>query len=123
MAVYLDLLVSEGLLVTLPSRPPPTLLPLCREDSWGKAASLLDLPLLLFLAPLLPAGHSTPWRLLFSTHLHGESFTRMMSCIKGHGPTVLLLRDTKGHVFGGFASHSWEIRPQFQGEGQQVEKL
>ena len=109
-------------MVTLPSRPPPTLLPLCREDSWGKAASLLDLPLLLFLAPLLPAGHSTPWRLLFSTHLHGESFTRMMSCIKGHGPTVLLLRDTKGHVFGGFASHSWEIRPQFQGEYKHFQK-
>lgn len=32
------------------------------------------------------------------------------------GPTVLLIKDTKGHVFGGFASHAWEIKPQFQGE-------
>ncbi|XP_076126163.1 MTOR-associated protein MEAK7 isoform X2 [Alosa pseudoharengus] len=115
VAVYLELLVSEGLSVTLPSRPPPTLLPLCREPPWGQLrTSLLDVPLLLFLAPLLPTGTSAPWRLLFSTHLHGESFTRLVSGCKGRGPTVLLLRDTKGHVFGGFASHSWEIRPQFQ---------
>ncbi|XP_076126155.1 MTOR-associated protein MEAK7 isoform X1 [Alosa pseudoharengus] len=119
VAVYLELLVSEGLSVTLPSRPPPTLLPLCREPPWGQLrTSLLDVPLLLFLAPLLPTGTSAPWRLLFSTHLHGESFTRLVSGCKGRGPTVLLLRDTKGHVFGGFASHSWEIRPQFQGDSR-----
>ena len=32
------------------------------------------------------------------------------------GPTLLLIKDTKGHVFGGFASHAWEVKPQFQGE-------
>lgn len=34
----------------------------------------------------------------------------------GGGPTLLLIKDTKGHIFGGFASHHWEIKPQFQGE-------
>ncbi|KAL2093072.1 hypothetical protein ACEWY4_010384 [Coilia grayii] len=118
VAVYLELLVSEGLSVMLPSRLPPTLLPQCREAPWGQLRSLLDLPLLLFLAPLLPERHSAPWRLLFSTQLHGESFTRLVSGCRGRGPTVLLLRDTKGHMFGGFASHSWEIRPQFQGDSR-----
>lgn len=32
------------------------------------------------------------------------------------GPTLLLIKDTKGHIFGGFASHGWEVKPQFQGE-------
>ncbi|KAG7231079.1 hypothetical protein INR49_025109 [Caranx melampygus] len=59
-----------------------------------------------------------PWRLVFSTHLHGESFTRMVAGLIKRGPTVLLVKDTKGHVFGGFASHGWEIRPQFQGDSR-----
>ncbi|XP_063052336.1 MTOR-associated protein MEAK7 [Engraulis encrasicolus] len=119
VAVYLELLISEGLSLAFPSRPPTALLPQCREAPWAQLrSSLLDLPLLLFLSPLLPEGHGAPWRLLFSTQLHGESFTRMVSGCKGRGPTVLLLRDTKGHVFGGFASHGWEIRPQFQGDSR-----
>lgn len=53
---------------------------------------------------------------MFSTSLHGESFTRMVAGLLNHGPTLLLIKDTKGHVFGGFASHGWEVKPQFQGE-------
>lgn len=64
----------------------------------------------------LPDRYSAPWRLVFSTQLHGESFTRMVGGLLKHGPTLLLIKDTKGHIFGGFASHGWEIKPQFQGE-------
>lgn len=64
----------------------------------------------------LPDNYSAPWRCVFSTRLHGESFTRMVSGLMKRGPTLLLIRDTKGHVFGGFASHAWEVKPQFQGE-------
>ena len=64
----------------------------------------------------LPDGYSAPWKLVFSTRLHGESFTRMVTGLTKHGPTLLLIKDTKGHVFGGFASHTWEVKPQFQGE-------
>ncbi|XP_029951949.1 MTOR-associated protein MEAK7 [Salarias fasciatus] len=114
---YLELLVSEGLKVSL-GRPPPTLLPPCRETPWQEASCLLDLPTLMFLAPQLPDGHGAPWRLVFSTQLHGESFTRMLDGLMRKGPTLLLVRDTKGHVFGGFASHSWELKPQFQGDSR-----
>lgn len=64
----------------------------------------------------LPDRHSAPWRLVFSTRLHGESFTRMVGGLMKQGPTLLLIKDTKGHMFGGFASHGWEIKPQFQGK-------
>ncbi|XP_035769356.1 MTOR-associated protein MEAK7 [Neolamprologus brichardi] len=66
----------------------------------------------------LPDGYSAPWRLVFSTQLHGESFTRMVAGLMKQGPTLLLIRDTKGQVFGGFASHTWEVKPQFQGDSR-----
>lgn len=40
----------------------------------------------------------------------------MVAGLSKRGPTLLLVKDTKGHVFGGFASHPWEVKPQFQGE-------
>ncbi|XP_010882423.2 MTOR-associated protein MEAK7 [Esox lucius] len=118
VAMYMELLIGEGLNVGLTSRLPPTLLPPCWETPWDKLRCLLDLPLVMFLTPHLPDGYATPWRLLFSTQLHGESFTKMVGSCRGCGPTVLLIKDTKGHVFGGYASHSWEVKPQFQGDSR-----
>ncbi|XP_056455066.1 MTOR-associated protein MEAK7 isoform X1 [Gadus chalcogrammus] len=118
VAAYLELLVSEGLAVVLPNRPPLTLLPACLEAPWSKLKCLLDLPTLMFLAPQLPDSYSAPWRLLFTTQLHGESFSRMVAGLSKRGPTLLLIRDTRGHVFGAFASHAWEVKPQFQGDSR-----
>ncbi|XP_026865460.2 MTOR-associated protein MEAK7 [Electrophorus electricus] len=118
VAAFLELLIGEGLEVGMTSCPLPTLLPLCRDAPWANLHCLLDLPLLMFLTPQLPTGDCAPWRLLFSTSLHGESFTRLVGNCKSQGPSVLLVKDTKGHIFGGFASHSWEIKPQFQGDSR-----
>uniref|UniRef100_A0A671KZA4 MTOR-associated protein MEAK7 n=1 Tax=Sinocyclocheilus anshuiensis TaxID=1608454 RepID=A0A671KZA4_9TELE len=118
MAMFLELLIGEGLGVGLPSCPPPTLLPPCRYAPWSDLRCLLNIPLLMFLSPQLPAGHSAPWRLLFSTNIHGESFTRLVGNCKSKGPTVMLVKDTKGHIFGGFVSQSWEVKPQFQGDSR-----
>lgn len=118
VSLYLEMLVAEGLNVSLSSRLAPTLLPPCRETPWKELRCLLDLPVLMFLAPQLPDSYNAPWRLVFSTQLHGESFTRMVTGLTNCGPTLLLIKDTKGHVFGGFASHAWEIKPQFQGDSR-----
>ncbi|XP_035520475.1 MTOR-associated protein MEAK7 [Morone saxatilis] len=118
VSLYLEMLVAEGLNLSLSGRPAPTLLPPCREAPWKELMCLLDLPTLMFLAPQLPDSYSAPWRLMFSTRLHGESFTRMVAGLMKRGPTLLLIRDTKGHVFGGFASHAWEVKPQFQGDSR-----
>ncbi|XP_036441240.1 MTOR-associated protein MEAK7 [Colossoma macropomum] len=118
VATFLELLIGEGLEVGLTSSPSPILLPQCRDAPWSELRCLLDLPLLMFLTPQLPAGYSSQWRLLFSTNIHGESFTRLVGNCKGGGPTVLLVKDTKGHIFGGFVSHSWELKPQFQGDSR-----
>lgn len=118
VSLYLEMLVAEGLNVSLSGRPAPTLLPPCRETAWKDLRCLLDLPTLMFLAPQLPDSYSAPWRMVFSTRLHGESFTRMVGGLMKRGPTLLLIKDTKGHVFGGFASHAWEVKPQFQGDSR-----
>lgn len=118
VAEFLELLIGEGLEVGLLSCPSPTLLPQCSHAPWAQLHCLLDLPLLMFLTHQLPARDTAAWRLLFSTNLHGESFTRLLASCKNQGSTVLLVKDTKGHVFGGFASQSWEVKPQFQGDSR-----
>ncbi|XP_053174606.1 MTOR-associated protein MEAK7 [Scomber japonicus] len=118
VSLYLEMLVAEGLNVSLSGRPAPTLLPPCRETPWKELKCLLDLPTLIFMAPQLPDSYSAPWRLVFSTQLHGESFTRMVAGLTKRGPTLLLIKDTEGHIFGGFASHGWDVKPQFQGDSR-----
>ncbi|XP_023683139.1 MTOR-associated protein MEAK7 [Paramormyrops kingsleyae] len=116
--LYLEFLSMEALGICLPSRPPLVLLPPCQDVPWRELRSILDLPLLLFLAPQLPDTKGAPWRLLFSSRLHGESFTRLLRGCTCQGPSVLLIRDTDGYTFGGFASQSWDTRPQFQGDSR-----
>ncbi|XP_053742096.1 MTOR-associated protein MEAK7 isoform X1 [Synchiropus splendidus] len=118
VSLYLEMLVAESLGVALSGRAEPNLLPSCQGTAWKDLRSLLDLPTIVFLAPLLPERLSAPWRLVFSTQLHGESFTRLVAALTGHGPNLLVIKDTKGHVFGGFASCSWEVKPQFQGDSR-----
>ncbi|XP_077424901.1 MTOR-associated protein MEAK7 [Vanacampus margaritifer] len=118
VSLFLEMLVAEGLNVWPSVRPTLLLLPPCKETPWKDLHCLLDIPTLMFLAPQLPDRYNAPWRLVFSTLLHGESFTRMLAGLTKCGPTLLLIKDTKGHVFGGFASLSWEVKPQFQGDSR-----
>ncbi|XP_072292006.1 MTOR-associated protein MEAK7 [Eucyclogobius newberryi] len=118
VSLYLEMVVSEGFNVMLGERSAPTLLPPCINTPWKELHCLLDLPTVMFLAPQLPDRYSAPWRLMFSTKLHGESFTRMATGLLKCGPTLLLIKDSKGHVFGGFASQDWEIKPKFQGDSR-----
>ncbi|XP_027788877.2 MTOR-associated protein MEAK7 isoform X2 [Marmota flaviventris] len=48
--------------------------------------------------------------------LHGQSFSQLCGHITHRGPCLILLEDQDGHVFGGFASCPWEVKPQFQGD-------
>ncbi|XP_063237147.1 MTOR-associated protein MEAK7 [Bacillus rossius redtenbacheri] len=93
------------------------LLPRCEVPAALKGfPSVLDLSHVLFLNAALPSALQAEWRLLFSTALHGESFSKMVGHILGQGPTLLIVRDGGGHIFGGFASESWKISPNFLGD-------
>lgn len=39
----------------------------------------------------------------------------LMGNIIDKGPSVVFVKDFDGHIFGGFASTSWTIAPQFKG--------
>lgn len=64
----------------------------------------------------LPHDMQSEWSLLFSTRIHGLSFTSMLAKLTNKGQTVIIIEDTNSHVFGGFASESWRVGPKFIGK-------
>ncbi|XP_070575848.1 MTOR-associated protein MEAK7-like isoform X2 [Ptychodera flava] len=91
--------------------------PVCQDVNfmWSKLNSILDIPSVLFLNHHLPQKLKSEWRLLFSTRLHGESFATFFQDISDKGPNIIIVKDTDGHVFGGFASETWLSQANFYG--------
>lgn len=79
-------------------------------------STLLDHASLTFIHNSLPyetRGVAYP---LFSTQVHGDSFSTLCRQILEKGPTLIVIRDTKGFVFGGVANDDWKFNPQFTGK-------
>lgn len=74
-----------------------------------------DISQMLFINSNLPGDYRNKWRFLFSSQIHGESFSTLMGRIVDQGPNVIIIEDTNGAVFGGFASQSWNYGPKFCG--------
>ncbi|XP_043252764.1 MTOR-associated protein MEAK7 [Colletes gigas] len=92
------------------------LLPVCKGlENIPHFPSILGLGDVLFLNLSLPYKLRDEWRFLFSSQVHGESFSTMLGRITMQGSTIIILQDTEDHVFGGFASDSWTIGPNFIG--------
>lgn len=116
VATFLSVVIHRGFLLP---RLSPDLAPLVPErhvDQERVFESILDVPSVIYVNAHLPREQRHRWHLLFSSELHGHSFAQLCGRITHQGPCVLLLEDRDGHVFGGFASCSWEVKPQFQGE-------
>lgn len=86
------------------------------EVDFSKIDSLLDIPSIILLNHHLPESSQHRWRLLFSTQIHGESFSAFIHQITNQGPVAIVARDTGGHIFGGFASVGWSIKSHFVGD-------
>lgn len=122
ISVFLSVVIRQGLHV-LHSLPDQTndilnLVPHCKGIKGRGVASLFDIPAIIYINSHLPAELQHKWQLLFSSRLHGESFSQLCAHIVNKGPCIVILRDVDGFLFGGFASHSWEVKPQFQGKTQ-----
>lgn len=74
-----------------------------------------DISQMLFINSNLPNEYRSKWRFLFSSQIHGESFSTLMGRVVDQGPSVIIIEDTNGAVFGGFASVSWTYGPKFCG--------
>ncbi|MEE6499979.1 hypothetical protein FKM82_003658 [Ascaphus truei] len=95
------------------------LVPKCKRMAKKTSfVTLLDLPSVMYLNSHLPFEMQHMWRLLFSSQVHGESFSQLCGHIEAQGQCVLVLKDSDGFIFGGFASQTWEVKPQFQGDSR-----
>ncbi|KAK2505476.1 hypothetical protein MC885_020326, partial [Smutsia gigantea] len=116
VATFLSVVIHRGFLLLHSSLSLATLVPERQVNQGGEFESVLDVLSVIYINSHLPRVLRHAWHLLFSSELHGHSFAQLCGHITQRGPCVVLLEDHDGHVFGGFASCSWEVRPQFQGD-------
>ena len=93
--------------------PLRTLHPNQRSDM---TSSLLCPATLLMINSHLPTEVRGQLYPLFVSSHHGQSFSTLCKSLVESGPTLLVIRDSGGHVFGGFAAVPWQFGPQFIGE-------
>lgn len=94
-----------------------SLVPFCKGlDLIPSFPSILDLSQLVFINAHLPQQYQLEWRFLFSSEIHGESFSTLIGRIVDQGPSVLVVEDRNGHMFGGFAPANWSLGPKFFGD-------
>jgi len=89
--------------------------PVCHGIPTDIYPSWLSLADVLLINSSLPVELRDEWRFLFSSRIHGESFSGLLAAIVDKGPSVIVIKDQDGGIFGGFASESWIISPQFTG--------
>lgn len=65
----------------------------------------------------LPQQELEEWKLLYHSAFHGLSFNTFLGNISNdEGPTVLIIKDKEGYVYGGYASQPWERHGDFYGD-------
>jgi len=58
------------------------------------------------------------WELLYSTEKHGISMNTMYSKVRDKGAVVIVVEDTNGYIFGGYASESLHPSRGYYGTGE-----
>jgi hypothetical protein len=58
------------------------------------------------------------WELLYGTYHHGRSMTSFFNHTEYSGPNVLLIKDDKRFVFGGYFSNGWKKCYESYGTGE-----
>ncbi|KAJ0810809.1 putative TLDc domain, EF-hand domain pair protein [Helianthus annuus] len=60
---------------------------------------------------------SSEWKLLYHSSLNGLSFNTFLgNTSNDEGPTVLIIKDKEGYIYGGYASQPWERHADFYGD-------
>jgi hypothetical protein len=92
------------------------------DDYKGK---LLDASGILSLEHVAYLDHVVPltcqlcrWCLIYSTEAHGSSLDTLLLLAKNQSPTLLVVKDDLGNVFGGFATDEWHRATQYFGNGE-----
>ncbi|KAG5243960.1 TLD domain-containing protein [Salix suchowensis] len=65
----------------------------------------------------LPHHELEEWKLLYHSAINGMSFNTFLgSTLNGEGPTILIIKDKDGYIYGGYASQPWERHGNFYGD-------
>lgn len=59
-----------------------------------------------------------PWCLVYSTDKDGVSLRTFYKKLESWRVSIIFIEDSRGHVFGGFASGAWEVGCQYTGSGE-----
>ncbi|XP_048484110.1 MTOR-associated protein MEAK7 isoform X2 [Plutella xylostella] len=78
--------------------------------------AFIDLSHIVWVNAHLPRPLQHKWRFLFSSHIHGESFSTLAGRIIDQGPSIIIIEDKSGYIFGGYAAQAWNINPNFYGK-------
>lgn len=109
---------------------PPSPPRLCRRPSFvintdDYKGKLLDASGILSLEHVAYLDHAVPltcqlcrWCLLYSTEVHGSSLDTLLLLAKNQSPTLLVVKDDHGNVFGGLATDEWHRATQYFGNGE-----
>lgn len=82
----------------------PSLLIMRKEYAWHIAGALQQ-------------EEAQVWALLYHNSVHGLSFNTFMGNLGvGRGPSILLVKDKEGYIYGGYASQPWERHSSFYGD-------
>uniref|UniRef100_T1J516 MTOR-associated protein MEAK7 n=1 Tax=Strigamia maritima TaxID=126957 RepID=T1J516_STRMM len=91
--------------------------PICANEEPIKS-TMFNASLVFILNQCLPYEAKREWFQLYNSSTDGESFSVMLNKILDKGPTLILIKEKTGHIFGGFASQSWQINPSFRGTSE-----
>ncbi|CAJ0596204.1 unnamed protein product [Cylicocyclus nassatus] len=64
----------------------------------------------------LPSSRRNEWTLLFSSELHGSSFSQMSKRINEEGPCLVVVKSQEQRIFGCFASAGFHMGPLYHGD-------
>ncbi|KAM8799346.1 MTOR-associated protein MEAK7 [Eudromia elegans] len=122
ISTFLSVVIRQGFRVlhSIPDQAKDVvnLVPSCKGARGRGLTSLFDIPSIIYINSHLPSELQHKWRLLFSSRVHGESFSQLCGHIVNKGSCIMILKDSDGFIFGGFASRPWEVKPRFQGDNK-----
>ena len=91
-------------------------IPVITKSKTLPVSTILDKNALIYINNYnLPKHLTSEWRLLFCNSLFGDSFSQLVGHIVNKGPSLIVVKDKDGFIFGGFASQGWELNPKFYG--------
>ncbi len=96
------------------SRCLPEFVPISKDPS-----DIIDREMRAQIAKYLPPlVKMREWKLLFTIGKDGVSYTTFYENVRDRDNTVLLVKDSKGKVFGAYCSEAWKKTMHFYGLGE-----